>query len=484
MKTLRHLLAALLPLFVLAACGGGGGDDSDDTPQPATVAIAGRVVDTDGQAVSGVDVRLGNVTARTDAAGNYTLELSAQPPAAGDAPAVVTFRKSGYIEQVQRTPYPSRTAQRVDTVIAEVAASLSFDPTQAQNLTVTGSTAQVVLPPNSLRRDDGTSPVGQVTAALTPIDPSVNPLLMPGRLGESDAEPIESFGALQVTFTDAGGQRLNLAAGQTATIRIPAVSRGTPLPATIPLYYVDESTGYWVREGSATLAGTAPQQYYEGTVTHFSTWNADQLYDTVYVNGCVENPAGQRVTSGVALGTGIDYIGNSGVMVDAQGKFRLPVKRNAETRVRVQGFAPVAFSASQDVPVGATDVTLEGCLVLDQSGVAPPPTFPGDDDDGDVAAFAGTYSGTFSGAETGTWTVVIDADGVISGSGSSTTFGAFTVSGNVDADGAVDFSASSGGVAGAAQFSGTINAQSGAVSGTWRYAGSAGTDGNFIGQRN
>ena len=121
MKTLRHLLAALLPLFVLAACGGGGGDDSDDTPQPATVAIAGRVVDTDGLAVSGVDVRLGNATARTDASGNYTLELSAQPPAAGDAPAVVTFRKSGYIEQVQRTAYPSRTAQRVDTVITDLA---------------------------------------------------------------------------------------------------------------------------------------------------------------------------------------------------------------------------------------------------------------------------------------------------------------------------------------------------------------------------
>lgn len=481
MKTLRHLLGLLLPLFALAACGGGGGDD--ENPQPSTVAVTGRVTDTTGQGVSGVDVRLGTVTARTDASGAYTLELSAEPPASGDTQAVVTFRKSGYIEQLQRTAYPSRTVQRVDTVMTQVAASSSFDPAQAQTLTVTGSTARVELPAGSLRRSDGTLPVGPVSAALTPIDPSVNPMLMPGRLGESDAEPIESFGALQVTFTDAGGQRLNLAAGQAATIRIPAVSRGATPPATIPLYYLDESTGYWVQEGSATLAGVAPNQYYEGTVTHFSTWNADQLYDTVYVNGCVVDSASRPVTSALAMGTGIDYIGNSMAVLDAQGRFRLPVKRNAETRIRVQGYQPPAYSASRDVSVGATDLTLAGCFVIDQNGVAPPPTFPDGDDGGDVAAYAGDYSGTFSGAESGTWAVSIDAEGGISGTGSSTTFGAFTVSGTVDGSGDVDFSAASGGVAGAALFSGTINAQTGAVSGTWRYGGSSGNDGTFTGQR-
>ena len=30
--------------------------------------------------------------------------------------------------------------------------------------------------------------------------------------------------------------------------------------------------------------GTAPNQYYEGVVSHFSVWNADQVYDSVAVS--------------------------------------------------------------------------------------------------------------------------------------------------------------------------------------------------------
>ena len=71
--------------------------------------------------------------------------------------------------------------------------------------------------------------------------------VMPGNYQTGTAaapQLIESNGALQVEFADADGTKLQLAAGQTATIRIPAVSRGgAALPTTIPLFYLDETTG-------------------------------------------------------------------------------------------------------------------------------------------------------------------------------------------------------------------------------------------------
>src|SRR5690606_555839 len=48
-------------------------------------------------------------------------------------------------------------------------------------------------------------------------------------------------------------------------------------PATIPLWYFDETKGMWIEEGSATLQGNT----YTGTVTHFSFWNWDIPFSAI-----------------------------------------------------------------------------------------------------------------------------------------------------------------------------------------------------------
>ena len=61
----------------------------------------------------------------------------------------------------------------------------------------------------------------------------------------------------------------------------PAAPRAPTLPATFPLYHLNETTGRWTQEGTATLQ-TDPAtgaKYYEGTVSHFSTWNADRMIE-------------------------------------------------------------------------------------------------------------------------------------------------------------------------------------------------------------
>jgi hypothetical protein len=166
-----------------------------------------------------------------------------------------------------------------------------------------------------------------------------------------------------VTPRDAAtGSILQLAAGQTATIRIPLSTRGTVVP-TAPLFFLDYQTGRWVQEGTATLAGTAPNQYYEGTVGHFSTWNADFLYQSITVNGCVQNAAGQRVSGVTITSDGIDYSGTATGRTSADGNFTVKMKKSARATITGrQGRGLQTNTAS--VGPSATDITLPQCLVL------------------------------------------------------------------------------------------------------------------------
>jgi hypothetical protein len=303
--------------------------------------------------------------------------------------------------------------------------------------------------------------------ALTPINPNLNGGFMPGFMGTSNASLIESNGAIQVTFTDtADGTKLQLGAGKTATIRIPAVSRGgVSLPATIDLYYLDEVTGFWVKEGNATLKGTGTSQYFEGTVTHFSSWNADKPYDTVYINGCVSPIPSSAIFSTLIYNNGVNYVGSSQAVVNAAtGQFKIAVKKNAVSRIYASDFT--ASSVTQDVTVGSTDVTLNACLTLAQE-TPPETTFPVTTS---VTIYQGVYTGTYTGAENGTFTVTVDNNGAISGQAFSTTYQLTSVvSGTVGASGQAVLNAS--GSAGSAVFTALFRATAAGqtVSGTWRY---------------
>ncbi|MFD2434743.1 hypothetical protein ACFSO9_15135 [Mesonia maritima] len=76
------------------------------------------------------------------------------------------------------------------------------------------------------------------------------------------------------------GQDLNLAEGTTAEITIPLASELLQsAPNSIPLWYFDETTGYWKEEGQATLQGNS----YVGEVAHFSFWNCDVNFPSVNI---------------------------------------------------------------------------------------------------------------------------------------------------------------------------------------------------------
>ncbi|MEQ8858072.1 MAG: hypothetical protein RIC56_05445 [Pseudomonadales bacterium] len=241
----------------------------------------------------------------------------------------------------------------------------TFDAADATDLSVAGDVL-LSLPANSLVDGTGNAYSGTVFTEFTVVDPSVDVEIMPGDYTSRDpggaTSPIQSYGALSVTFTGSGGEVLDLAPGQVADIHIPVAEaeRGAP-PASVPLFHYDRDIGYWIEDGTATLATLGSGlQVYSGQVSHFTTWNADEAYTPVFINGCVVNSSGAPFANVRVDATGASYLGSSRAISDADGLFAVPVRALSDVLITV---GDGLQSGTQQVTSGSTDSTLPECLV-------------------------------------------------------------------------------------------------------------------------
>jgi len=362
MKMAARLAAlASVVLWSLAACSGGGDPSPTPTPAPAAFGtVTGVVADiASGEPLAGVEVKIGDKTATSDAGGTYA--IADLPP---NAATVARFSKPQYASNFATVEVVKDRISVANRSMAKVAVKQEVDATAGATVTLPGSPAQVQLPPAGLvDAATGAAYSGRATVEMTPIDASRNPRIMPGNYrAEGEPAPIESMGALQVELRDSSGALLNLAPGKSATIRIPVPATSASPPLSIPLYYFKETSGLWVREGTATLVGDPPQQYYEGTVTHFTVWNADQPLDTIVIHGCVVDKDNHPLEANVSS-LGLDYNGIAFVQTRSGGLFDVPARRDSRVQVMAESGA---FSASVDVTTGTTDLTLPACLVIDK----------------------------------------------------------------------------------------------------------------------
>lgn len=355
---------ALATAIGLTACGGGS-DDTTPPPAAAKGTVAGLVLASGtAQPLAGATVSIGAASTKTGADGKFTL---ADVPASDRA--LLRVKADGYVDALVPTPVVKDATRRAMARLQREAAAVTFDAATAGIVTAAGSAARVELPAAGLvDAATGAAATGNVRATVTPIDPGVDPQTMPGDYTVANGTRIESFGAIKVGLQDAAGNKLQLKTGTTATIRIPVASRAANPPATIPLYYFDETSGRWVQEGNATLKGQAPNAYYEGQVSHFTTWNADMPQDTIYVNGCVANAAGQRIADARVISEGMDYSGSAFDTTDAEGRFRVAIRKGGRASIWAE-----LDRSSNTVLVGPSqvDITLPTCLVLDNTPTPP-----------------------------------------------------------------------------------------------------------------
>jgi hypothetical protein len=351
----------------LPACSGNDGG-TPSTTVPPTGTVSGQVVSAaNGSAVAGASVTTTAGSTTSAANGSFTVAA-----AVGDR-AVVHVEATGFAEAF---PVARVTAGRTTNLGVRLVPTGVVTPVTIATggiVTVPNSTAWVDLPPNGLIPKTGGAAAGTVNVALTPINPAVDVNLMPGDFngisaGGGSPVPIESFGALLIDIRDNSGTRYTLAPGKTATIRIPLGTLSPAPPATIPLFFFDEDTGLWREEGTATLRGTATNRYYEGTVTRFSYWNADQVFDTVFISGCVRDTNDQPVGNLLVETIGINYSGRALVVTASDGTFRVGMRRSSLATLSAIEFNLQTFTSqlvTNVVPVGPSlvDFTVPDCLV-------------------------------------------------------------------------------------------------------------------------
>ncbi|MGM9482493.1 immunoglobulin domain-containing protein [Roseateles sp. NT4] len=360
-QRLRGALASLCLTALLSGCGGGGSSPAAPTPTApaATGQISGQVLSaTDASPVPGARITAAGTSTVSDAQGRFTLGTLAPASA-----VVLRIQADGHLDAVLPLPVTADQSTNITQRLVAAGKAQTFSAEAPGTLRAANSLASVDLPANAFVIDgSSTAATGTLSARLSVIDPARDPAAMPGRYVASSGRAIESFGAINVDLRDAAGNKLNLKAGATATVRIPLASRSATPPASVPLFHLDEATGQWVQDGQATLKTTVDGSYYEGTVSHFSSWNADMEMDTIFVNGCVNDSAGKPTAWAYVQATGLDYSGMDAAVTDAAGKFRVAIRKSS--LAELVAIAGERNSSALAVGPSATDVTLPNCLVL------------------------------------------------------------------------------------------------------------------------
>lgn len=400
----RAALACVLTAQLVGCLGGGGDDDAVTEPPPAEASLQGAVQrEGDGTPVAGATASVAAaaasapVSTTTDAAGLWALQALSPGQR-----VVLRVQAPGYAPALRVLDIAAGSNTVPTVYLQPEGVRQQVDPAQAATIADQGTGALLSVPANGWRREDGAALSGALTVVLTAVQPAQDASRMPGDYTALSAtgsvQRLESFGAVSVQVSDAQGRAVNLAPGVTAELRIPASSRARTLPATVGLYALDERTGRWKAEGSATLAGNGTQQWYTASVTHLSWWNADQPQDTVFVDGCLRDALGAAAPGRSVVSDGLDYTGRDTVQSDAGGRFRVGIKRGGQAQI---GALPAAGAgAAVPVAVGPSqaDITLTTCLAERTAGLRAPALLAQPEDvvviDGGDARFAVQVDGS------------------------------------------------------------------------------------------
>ena len=355
-----------------AASGGDG--EAPPSPDLGMISLSGTVREhSTGAGIAGATVSVTQYsddvpydlgTTTTNDEGAYAIQVDADPGRVNVKVEAEHFAPQSVI--VNRME--GMNSANADLTMVPIDVTQSFQPTQDTEI-MKGDQVLVEVPANSLMTASGSAPAGNVMAMVTNLDASSDSATMPGDFMSADGStgtsgPIESFGAMNMMFTDENGEPLNLSSGEEAIVSIPLAGRRDPqgAPETIPLFYWSDERGQWIEEGEATLEEVDPGRWaYIGRVSHFSTWNADKRYETIRLRGCVKDSDGNPAAFVRVTAQGRDYIGSSSATTDADGWFDIPVRRDSEVLLSAVGGV---HRDSLALSTGSASRTLNTCLTL------------------------------------------------------------------------------------------------------------------------
>ena len=379
----NYLLSSLVISISLLSCqkevknddpGTGGSTDTVVNPTPVQRTVTGKVIDNNNNAVTGATVKAGSNTTTTDNRGLFrfnNIQLDKYS-------AVVTVEKSGFFKGYRVFSASPNNTNFIKLKLVPKTLIGSIDAVAGGSLSLPDN-SKITLPASGIVvRSNNQSYSGSVKVYAEAIDPTSADIaqIVPGSFQGTDADNnrviLKSYGMLAVELEGNSGEQLQIAAGKTAKLRftIPSSLRLTA-PATIPFWSVDETTGIWKQEGSATK-GT---DYYEGDVSHFSFWNCDVSTPTIFLELNLKTVEGSlpftqvkitRVNSGGATYGYTDSTGHVGGLVPKNEPLLLEVFSNCNQPVYSQNIGPY----SSNTNLGTITVTIPPINYLQITGSA------------------------------------------------------------------------------------------------------------------
>jgi hypothetical protein len=304
-------------------------------PNPVTANLQGNVLDESGQPASDVAIKVGSKTTITDATGYFRIN---------DAPldknvALVTAEKTGYFRTFRSFSAGSGTNQVVIKLVKKTLSG-TINGANGGEVTLSNGT-RISLPANGIiKASDNSNFTGTINVYAAYIDPTAPDILerVPGSFMASDKNGkrvlLSSYGMMAVELESSAGEKLQIKSGNAATLTSPIPSSAqSSAPATIALWYVDESTGLWKEEGTATKQGNS----YIGDVKHFTYWNCDVPVQTINFTAIFKTSKGQPLVNAeiIIRPTTGNYYGSAHGYTDSLGQINGPIPANMNLQLQV-----------------------------------------------------------------------------------------------------------------------------------------------------
>ena len=321
MKRINPLIFLCLGLILsISSCE----DDQfeNDNADPSTVtlvtsSVRGVITNENDEPLSGVLVKIGTVEVETDVNGIFRV----QDRKFDQNGTVISASRLGYYEGI-KIFNPSEGKESFVALQLLIKQKVGAFLASSGGVVSTDDGVSIEFEKNSIVLEDNTTYDGEVTVFAKWIDPTGDLLYeqMPGNLGGIDAEgnPVQlaTYGMVAVELESSTGSSLQLIDGESAILTMPVPSEILGLaPPTIPLWSMDETTGNWVEESTATLQGDK----YVGEVSHFSFWNCDAPFPLIELEGKIIDSEGNplvwtKITIyNDAVGVGSAYSNENGV---------------------------------------------------------------------------------------------------------------------------------------------------------------------------
>lgn len=287
---LKNIAFAYLLGMSLAGCGSDRESETKPVNEEAMLQknVSALILSSNGNALAAAEIVIAGQTFKTDGFGKaaFTVQI---PKSATHV--VVVVKKDGFISQSMRIE--AGQLEQLSANLLNVKQTVSIARIEeAQVIQSVYQNAQITIPENAFVLPNGQPATGAVTVAFTPWDITAADLnAMPANGVARDAQGnivnLISAGMITATFTNAAGQKLQLAAGKTADIQmdLPVASINNQkllVGSSIPMWHFDEAKGLWIEEGVgqvvASLSSTTGLAVH-ATVSHFSTWNWDFKFE-------------------------------------------------------------------------------------------------------------------------------------------------------------------------------------------------------------